>query len=103
MSDVDPAASARQELLARWAERDAAIGLAAEVEQLTARLAERDAEVAHLRERVQRQAQRVAQLVVERDRVHAELVAARRPSVARRAYLRGRGLAGRALRAAGLR
>lgn len=82
MSDADQDAA---QLLARWAARDAAIGLAAELEQVQARLADRDREVANLRERGERLAQRVAQLTAERDRLQHEVAGLRRPSFARRA------------------
>ncbi|HSB86277.1 MAG TPA: hypothetical protein VLD86_08215, partial [Ilumatobacteraceae bacterium] len=57
--DGDDTPTAR---LARWTERDAAIGVAAEAEQLRAKLAERDAEVADLRARLVNLANRVGQL-----------------------------------------
>jgi len=93
VADEDPPA----ERLARWIERDAAIGLGAEAEQLRARLADRDRELADVREHVQRLSQRVAQLVVERDRLDQQLRAVQRPSAAQRAYRRARSLAARGL------
>lgn len=84
--------------LARWAERDAAVGLAAELEQVRARLGERDSEVANLRERSGRLAQRVAQLTAERDRLGHQVASLQQPAIASRAYRRARGLAERVLR-----
>jgi hypothetical protein len=52
--------------VARWTERDAAIGAHAEVEQLRAVLAERDREVANLRERAAQLAHNVMALQLER-------------------------------------
>lgn len=53
--------------LARWAQRDAAIGLHAELTETHLALAARDAEIVDLRARNERLAQNVAQLVTERD------------------------------------
>jgi len=86
------------ERLARWHDRDAAIGLAAELEQVRTRLAERELDVANLGERGERLAQRVAQLTAERDRLQHRIDALQRPSFASRAYRKARRLAGRALR-----
>ena len=84
--------------LARWAARDAAIGLSAELEQITAQLGERDREVIDLRARGERLAQQVAQLTVERDGLQHQVVGLRRTSFGRRAYLKARRVAGRLLR-----
>lgn len=64
MTDETP-----QARLARWTERDSAIGLVAEVEQLTARLAEREREVANLRERCVQLGQRMTAADAERERL----------------------------------
>lgn len=84
--------------IARWAERDAAIGLAAELEQARLALAERAEEVAQQRARAERLAQRVAQLTAERDRLQHQVEALQRPSTARRAVGLARRTASRALR-----
>jgi uncharacterized coiled-coil DUF342 family protein len=84
--------------LARWAERDAAIGLAAEIDQLRAQLAERDRELANLHERADRLAQHVAQLTMERDRIQHRAQQLERPSFAGRAYRKLRRIAGRLLK-----
>ena len=86
------------ERLARWHERDAAVGLTAELEQLRARLAERDDDVANLGERGERLAQRIAQLTAERDRLQSRIDSLQRPSFAGRAYRKARRVAGRVLR-----
>jgi cell division protein FtsB len=83
--------------LARWTERDAAIGLVAEVEQLRATIVERDREIANLRERCAQLGQRVAGLEVERNGLAGAVSRAQRPSIARRLYRRARRLAARAL------
>jgi hypothetical protein len=84
--------------LARWTDRDTAIGLVAEVEQLKAALAERERELANLRERCAQLGNRVAALEVERNGLAASVARARRPSFVRRLYRRARSLAGRVLR-----
>ena len=84
--------------LARWTERDAAIGLVAEVEQLKAALEERERELANLRERCAQLGNRVSSLEVERNGLAASVERAQRPSIARRLYRRARSLAGRVLR-----
>ena len=101
MTDDSPEAR-----VARWTERDAAIGAHAEVEQLRAILAERDREVANLRERATQLAHNVTSLQLERNRLDALLAQVPPPpppppppSVARRV----RSFAGRILRRLGLR
>lgn len=84
--------------LARWAERDAAIGLAAEVDQLTSQLAERDRELVNLRERAERLAQHVSQLTISRDRLHQHAQQLQRPSFAGRVYRKLRRIIGRVLK-----
>jgi len=84
--------------LARWTERDTAIGLVGEVEQLRERLAVRDREVANLRERCMQLGQRVTGLEVERDRLATLVAREPRPTVARRVLRRARRLAGSVLR-----
>jgi hypothetical protein len=83
--------------LARWTERDTAIGLVAENEQLRARLVERDREVENLRARSSELAQRLAALRIERDTLARRVDAAQRPPLTRRLYRRARALAARAL------
>lgn len=87
--------------LARWARRDAAIGLDAELAEVRHALAVRDAEVVDLRERNERLAQRVAQLVTERDWLARRIAALERLPLTRRVYRRARSLAVRAMRAGG--
>lgn len=89
---IDDAPEAR---LARWTERDRAIGLVAEAEQLRATLAERDREVTDLRERCAQLGLRVTALEVERNRLAAQVAQAQRPSLARRLYRRARSVAAR--------
>jgi hypothetical protein len=84
--------------LARWTERDTAIGLVAEVEQLRARLADRDREVANLRERCAELGHRVAGLEIERSRLGALVASAPHTTLAARIYRRTRRFAGRVLR-----
>jgi hypothetical protein len=78
--------------LARWEQRDAAIGLHAELTEARAGLAARDNEIVDLRERNQGLAQRVAQLVTERDRLARQVDRLSRPprwrSIARRVAAR---------------
>lgn len=93
----------RLERLARWAERDAAIGLTAELEQARAQLAERDREIVNLRERAERLAQRVAQLTNERDGLHRRTIALAQPSFGQRAYPLARRVGGKVLRTLGRR
>ncbi len=55
------------EKLARWAQRDAAIGLDAELNAARGALTARDDEIVDLRARNERLAQNVSQLMTERD------------------------------------
>jgi cell division protein FtsB len=91
VSDVD-------QTLARWAQRDAAIGLDAELAEVRVALAARDAEIADVRQRNERLAQRVAQLVTERDALARQVATLQTPSVSGRVYRRARSTAGRLLR-----
>jgi hypothetical protein len=86
--------------LARWAQRDAAIGLDAELAEVRVTLAARDSEIADLRERNGRLAQRVAQVVTERDGLARQVAALQRPPMSQRVYRRARSFAGRVVRAA---
>jgi hypothetical protein len=88
------------ETLARWAQRDAAIGLDAELAEVRLALEGRDSEIADLRQRNEQLAQRVAQLVTERDGLSRQVAALQRPPLSHRVYRRARSFAGRALRAA---
>ncbi len=83
--------------LARWAERDAVVGLDAEREQLALALAAREAEVADLRARNEQLAQRAAQLAIDADALRHQVAALQRPALTRRVYRRLRTLAARAL------
>lgn len=83
--------------LARWAQRDAVVGLDAEREQLTVALAARDAELANLRARNEQLAQRAAQLAVDADQLRHQVAALQRAPFTRRVYRRVRHLAARAL------
>jgi hypothetical protein len=83
--------------LARWAQRDAAIGLAAELTEVRVTVSARETEVADLRERNERLAQRVAQLVTERDGLARRLAKLERTPLSRRVYRRARLVAQRAL------
>jgi hypothetical protein len=93
MSDDTPEAR-----LARWTERDAAIGNVAEVEQLRALLAGRDREIANLRERAAQLGLRVTALELERNRLARLVAHAQRPSLGGRLIRRGRAVAARVLR-----
>ena len=83
--------------LARWAERDAAIGLAAELEQAHVQLSDRDRELAHLRERNVQLGHRLTQVSAERDALQHQVVALARPSIVRRALGKARRTAARVL------
>jgi hypothetical protein len=87
--------------LARWAERDAAIGLAAELREARLALAEGATSIADLRERNERLAQQVAQLVTERDRLATQVASLERPTFGSRVYRRIRSTAGRVVRRLG--
>jgi hypothetical protein len=87
-----------QERIARWAERDAVVGLDAELAQVRAELASRDGEIADLRARCAQLADRVTQLELERDALQHRVVALGRVPLARRAYGKARRVAGRVLR-----
>ncbi|MCU1359277.1 MAG: hypothetical protein JWN99_566 [Ilumatobacteraceae bacterium] len=63
----------------------------------------RDTEVADLRERNERLAQRVAQLVTERDQLARRVAALDRPPLTDRLYRRARSTAGRVARRLGFR
>jgi predicted nucleic acid-binding Zn-ribbon protein len=84
--------------LARWAERDAAVGLDAELTQVRHRLTESDAEVRDLRARVEQLGNRVTQLELERSALQHQVVALQRVPLSRRVYRKARSVAGRALR-----
>jgi hypothetical protein len=92
--------------VARWTERDAAIGTVAELEQVRARLGDRDRDVANLRERCAQLGLRVTALELERSRlaqaldveratVEALLAEQMRASLAQRIYRRARRAVGR--------
>jgi regulator of replication initiation timing len=85
------------ERLARWTAADAAIGLAAEVEQLRAQLGDRQTEIDDLRARLGQLTSRVAQ--VEAENADLRRVASRVPlaGLARRVYRRARSAAARRL------
>jgi chromosome segregation ATPase len=89
--------------LDRWRERDAAIGLSAEVDQLRAAVAERDLQLADMRERIGRLAQQNAQLTRQRDQLAHRAQAVARPAMTGRVYRGVRRLGGKVLRRAGLR
>jgi chromosome segregation ATPase len=89
--------------LDRWRERDAAIGLSAEVDQLRAAVAERDLQLADMRERIGRLAQQNAQLTQQRDQLARSAQAGARPAMTGRVYRGVRRLGGKVLRRAGLR
>jgi hypothetical protein len=84
--------------LARWAERDAVVGLDAELRQARLDLDARDATIVELRARTEQLANRVTQLELERNALQHQLVASQRVPFARRAYGKARRVAGRALR-----
>ena len=86
-----------EQRLARWAERDAVVGLDAELGEARAQLAEREAEVAALRTRNAELAHRVTQVAIERDSLRRRLDASAAPSLARRVYRKLRSVVGRLL------
>ena len=90
--------SSPEEKLARWAERDAAVGLTAELDQARLDLAAKDAEIADLRARNEQLAQRVAQLRAERDHVTRLNRRLLKPSIPRRVVHRLRWAAGKLAR-----
>ena len=63
------------EKLARWAQRDAAIGLDAELNEARVALTARDDEIVDLRARNERLAQNVSQLMTERDALARQIEA----------------------------
>jgi hypothetical protein len=83
--------------LARWTERDVAIGLVAEVEQLRAAIAQRDREIADLRERAAQLGLRMTALELERNRLSHLIARAERAPIARRVIVRCRALVARLL------
>jgi regulator of replication initiation timing len=87
-----------EQRLARWAERDAVIGLDAELTQVRHQLGEREREVRDLRARCEQLSNRVTQLELERTSLQHRVAAAARVPASRRVYRRARSLAGRALR-----
>lgn len=87
-----------EQRLARWAERDAVVGLDAELAQVRHQLAEREAEVRDLRTRCEQLGNRVTQLELERNALQHQVVALGRVPVARRAYGKARRVAGRLIR-----
>ena len=86
-----------EQRIARWAERDAAVGLEAELRQAHLALTERDAELAELRTRNAELANRVTQMSIERDVLRRHLDAIGRPSLLRRVYRKLRRIVGRVL------
>lgn len=87
-----------EQRLARWAERDAVVGLDAELAQVRHQLAEREADVRDLRTRCEQLGNRVTQLELERNALQHQVVALGRVPVARRAYGKARRVAGRLIR-----
>lgn len=87
-----------EQRLARWTSTDAAIGLAAEVEQLRAQLAERQREVDDLRVRLTQLANRLAQAEAADNagpRRAARPISLTAGQAVRRVYHRGRAIATR--------
>ena len=86
------------ERLARWADRDAVVGLDAQLVQVRQVLADRDGEVAELRVRIEQLGNRVTQLQLERDALQHRVIALQRMPLTQRVYRKARSVAGRALR-----
>ena len=86
-----------EQRLARWAERDAVVGLDAEVRQLRAVLADRDSQLVTSCERTEQLANRITQLEIERDGLRQRIAASERPPLTRRVYRRARSAAARVL------
>jgi hypothetical protein len=88
-----------QERIEQWAERDAAVGLAAEAEQLRANLAERDATIEMLTQRNGQLADRVAQLRIDNEALRRRIAVSGEVSrLARRSYVEARSVAHRLIR-----
>lgn len=87
-----------EQRLARWRERDAVVGLDAELRQVRHQLAERDDALRDLRARCDQLANRVTQLELERNALQHQVVALQRVPLARRAYGKARRVAARVLR-----
>jgi hypothetical protein len=85
--------------LARWAERDAAIGLDAELHEVRIASAAHAAEIVDLRARTEHLAQRVSQLVTERDALARQVAVLGRPPLARRINRLARAVARRSVSA----
>lgn len=85
------------ERLARWAERDAVVGLDAELTQFRHRVAQRDDEVRDLRVRIEQLGNRITQLELERLALQHQVVALQRVPMTRRVYRKARSVAGRVL------
>ncbi len=96
--DTTWSAESPEARIARWVERDAVVGLDAELAQVRRQLDGRDAEVRDLRARCEQLANRVTQLELERTALQHEVVALRRVPLARRAYRTARRVAARVLR-----
>ncbi len=84
--------------LARWADRDAAVGLDAELAQARHQLAGRDGDVRELRARLEQLGNRITQLELERTALQHQVVALQRVPFWRRVVRKARSVAGRALR-----
>ena len=94
----DDAADTPAARIARWTDRDAAIGTAAERDELRERLAEREREVADLRERLVHLTNANGQLQSEKTRLVALVQRAGPGSFGGRVYRSARRTAGKVLR-----
>lgn len=86
-----------EQRISRWAERDAVVGLDAELRQARTALSDRDVQLATLRERCEELANRLTQIEIERDALRRRVVASGRPPMGRRMYRRARSMATRVL------
>ena len=87
-----------EQRLARWTERDAVVGLDAELHQVRHQLAERDTTIRDLNVRLEQVGNRITQLELERAGLQHQVVALQRAPLGRRIYRTARRVAGRSLR-----
>ena len=87
-----------EDRLARWADRDAAVGLDAELHEVRQQLAARDGTIRDLSVRLEQLGNRITQLELERAGLQHQVVALQRAPLGRRIYRTARAIAGRSVR-----